>query len=39
MKQYVTPKLRLSIFSAQDVITASNEVEYDVRAWIGGTEE
>ena len=36
MKHYVTPELRLCILSVQDVITASNDLEYDVREWIEG---
>lgn len=36
MKNYVTPELRLINLSVQDVITASNDVEYDVRTWLGG---
>ena len=37
MKNYVTPELRLCIISAQDVITASNDVEFDVNSWLSGT--
>ena len=36
MKNYVTPKLCLCILSTQDVITASNDVEFDVTDWIEG---
>lgn len=39
MKQYVTPELCLCVLSTQDVITASNDLEYDVREWIGGFEQ
>ena len=39
MKNYVTPELRLCVLSAQDVITASNDLEYDVREWLGGFKQ
>ena len=35
MKHYVSPELRLCIISAQDVITASNDLEFDVTSWLG----
>ena len=38
MKHYVAPELRLSVMNAQDVLTTSNEVEFDVRQWLGGLE-
>ena len=36
MKQYVTPTLRCLQLNAQDVLTTSNDVEFDVREWLGG---
>lgn len=42
MKNYVTPELCLCCLSTQDVITASadtNDVEYDVREWLGGFKQ
>ena len=36
MKQYVTPVLRCVQLNAQDVLTTSNDVEFDVREWLGG---
>ena len=38
MKHYVTWELRCVETNAKDVITASNDndVEYDVREWLGG---
>ena len=38
MKNYVVPELRWVVLNAQDVITASNDVEFDVRCWLGETE-
>ena len=35
MKNYVTPELRCILLNTQDVITASNDVEYDVLDWLG----
>ena len=34
MKHYVTPELRLCVVNACDVITASNDVEFDVMTWL-----
>ena len=34
MKNYVTPELRWIKLNAQDVITASNDVTYDVTDWL-----
>ena len=44
MKEYVTPELRCVLLDAQDVITgsvgfSSNDVEYDVKDWLGGDLE
>ena len=36
MRNYVTPTLRLVNVNAKDVVTASNDVEYDVMDWLGG---
>ena len=38
MKNYVAPELRWVSLNAQDVITASTDAEFDVKAWIGGAE-
>ncbi len=38
MKNYVKPELRLHILSVQDVLFASNDVEFDVRLWLGGDD-
>jgi len=38
MKDYVTPELRFVLLDAQDVITASNDVEFDVGTWLGDTQ-
>ncbi len=35
MKHYVSPELRWVVLNAQDVITASNDVEFDVLSWLG----
>lgn len=37
MKNYVSPELRWVVLNAQDVITASNDVEFDVNSWLSGT--
>ncbi len=36
MKNYVSPELCWVVLNAQDVITASNDVEYDVKDWLSG---
>ena len=36
MKQYVNPELHLILFSANDVVLASNDLTYDVNEWLGG---
>lgn len=36
MRNYVSPELRWVVFNAQDVITASNDLEFDVRDWLSG---
>ena len=42
MKEYVTPELHVINLTAQDVVTASNDVEYNVTEWLnfnGGFEQ
>lgn len=39
MKNYVSPELRCILFNAQDVITASNDVEFDVKDWLSGISD
>ena len=38
MKNYVAPELRWIIVNAQDVITASNDVEFNVNSWLSGAQ-
>ena len=36
MKEYLTPILRCIELNAQDVLTSSNDLEYDVQDWLTG---
>ena len=36
MKKYVTPELHYFVLNAQDVLTESNDLEFDVKDWIEG---